>query len=154
MPGDWAAPLEGCAAEPEQNLAICLALVGGHRAPPPTLEPSVLISLSAGCCRFAPVCCLSAARPSRTQPPCLRQKREHSRNGTVAARVFSRSVSSNVIMLEVVEGFVFFLVFFSCRHRVRLGHRDLANFLRAVAEACSPQRFREENAVVRFISLS
>ncbi len=31
---------------------------------------------------------------------------------------------------------------------------DLANFLRAVAEACSPQRFREENAVVRFISLS
>ena len=37
---------------------------------------------------------------------------------------------------------------------VRLGHRDLANFLRAVAEACSPQRFREENAVVRFISLS
>ncbi len=32
--------------------------------------------------------------------------------------------------------------------------RDLANFLRAVAEACSPQRFREENAVVRFISLS
>ncbi len=34
------------------------------------------------------------------------------------------------------------------------GHRDLANFLRAVAEACSPQRFREENAVVRFISLS
>jgi hypothetical protein len=57
-------------------------------------------------------------------------------------------------MLEVVEGFVFFLVFFSCRHRVRLGHRDLANFLRAVAEACSPQRFREENAVVRFISLS
>ena len=45
-------------------------------------------------------------------------------------------------------------LFFSCRHRVRLGHRDLANFLRAVAEACSPQRFREENAVVRFISLS
>ena len=112
MPGDWAAPLEGCAAEPEKNVAICPALVGGHRAPPPTLEPSVLISLSAGCCRFAPVCCLSAARPSRTQPPCLRQKREHSRNGTVAARVFSRSVSSNVIMLEVVEGFVFFHVFF------------------------------------------
>ena len=59
-----------------------------------------------------------------------------------------------LILLKVVEGFVFFLVFFSCRHRVRLGHRDLANFLRAVAEACSPQRFREENAVVRFISLS
>ena len=37
---------------------------------------------------------------------------------------------------------------------VRLGHRDLASFLRAVAEACSPQRFREENAVVRFISRS
>ena len=37
-------------------------------------------------------------------------------------------------------------------------HRHLlirhANFLRAVAEACSPQRFREENAVVRFISRS
>ncbi len=50
-------------------------------------------------------------------------------------------------MLEVVEErFVFFLDFFSCRHRVRLGHRDLANFLRAVAEACTPQRFREENA--------
>ena len=60
----------------------------------------------------------------------------------------------DLILLKVVEGFVFFLVFFSCRHRVRLGHRDLANFLRAVAEACSPQRFREENAVVRFISLS
>ena len=59
-----------------------------------------------------------------------------------------------LILLKVVVGFVFFLVFFSCRHRVRLGHRDLANFLRAVAEACSPQRFREENAVVRFISLS
>ena len=43
-------------------------------------------------------------------------------------------------------------LFFSCRPRVRLGHRDLANnFLRAVAEACSPQRFREENAVVRFM---
>ena len=40
------------------------------------------------------------------------------------------------------------------RHRVRLGHGALANFLRAVAEACSPQRFREENALVRFISLS
>jgi hypothetical protein len=55
-------------------------------------------------------------------------------------------------------GFLFFpargLVFFSCRHRVRLGHRDLANFLRAVAEACSTQRFLEENAAVRFISLS
>ena len=38
------------------------------------------------------------------------------------------------------------------RHRVRLGHGALANFLCAVAEACSPQRFREENAVVRFIS--
>ena len=59
-----------------------------------------------------------------------------------------------LILLKVVVGFVFVLVFFSCRHRVRLGHRDLANFLRAVAEACSPQRFREENAVVRFISLS
>ena len=59
-----------------------------------------------------------------------------------------------LILLKVVVGFVFFLVFFSCRHRVRLGHRDLANFLRAVAEACSPQRFREENAVVRFISRS
>ena len=61
-----------------------------------------------------------------------------------------------LILLKVVrvEGFILFLVFFSCRHRVRLGHRDLANFLRAVAEACSPQRFREENAVVRFISLS
>ena len=46
------------------------------------------------------------------------------------------------------------LPFFSCRHRVRLGHRDLANVIRAVAEACSPQRFREENAVVGFISLS
>ena len=59
-------------------------------------------------------------------------------------------------MLEVGEGFVFkiFLDFFSRRQRVRLGHRDLANFLRAVAEACSPQRFREENAAVRFISLS
>jgi hypothetical protein len=32
--------------------------------------------------------------------------------------------------------------------------RPCPNFLRAVAEACSPQRFREENAVVRFISLS
>jgi hypothetical protein len=33
-------------------------------------------------------------------------------------------------------------------HRVRLGHRELqvASFLRAVAEALSPQRFREENA--------
>ncbi len=58
------------------------------------------------------------------------------------------------ILLRVVEGFVSSLSFFSCRHRVRLGHRDLASFLRAVAEACSPQRFREENAVVRFISLS
>ena len=57
-------------------------------------------------------------------------------------------------LLKVVVGFVFFLVFFSCRHRVRLGLRALANFLRAVAEACSPQRFREENAVVRFISRS
>jgi len=52
------------------------------------------------------------------------------------------------------RGVRFLPCFFSCRHRVRLGHRDLANFLRAVAEACSPQRFREENAVVRFISLS
>ena len=54
------------------------------------------------------------------------------------------------------RGFRFLPCFFSCRHRVRLGHRDLASFLRAVAEACSPQleRFREENAVVRFISLS
>ena len=59
-----------------------------------------------------------------------------------------------LILLKVVVGFVFFLVFFSCRHRVRLGHRDLANFLRAVAEACGPQHLREENAVVRFISLS
>ena len=59
-----------------------------------------------------------------------------------------------LILLKVVVGFVFSLVFFSYRHRVRLGHRDLASFLRAVAEACSPQRFREENAVVRFISLS
>ena len=59
-----------------------------------------------------------------------------------------------LILLKVVVGFVFFLDFCSCRHRVRLGHRDLANFLRAVAEACSPQRFREENAVVRYISLS
>ena len=59
-----------------------------------------------------------------------------------------------LILLKVVVGFVFVLVFFSCRHRVRFGHRALANFLRAVAEACSPQRFREENAVVRFISLS
>ncbi len=42
------------------------------------------------------------------------------------------------------------VVFFSCRHRVRLGHRDLASFLLAVAEAWSPQRFREENAVARF----
>ena len=58
-----------------------------------------------------------------------------------------------LILLKVVEGFVSSLSFFSCRHRVRLGHRDLANFLRAVAEACSPQRFREENAAVRFISL-
>ena len=52
------------------------------------------------------------------------------------------------------RGFHFIPCLFSCRHRVRLGHRDLANFLRAVAEACSPQRFREENAVVRYISLS
>ena len=59
-----------------------------------------------------------------------------------------------LILLRVVVGFVFFLVFFTCRHRVRLGHRDRANFLRAVAEACIPQRFREENAAVRFISLS
>jgi hypothetical protein len=61
--------------------------------------------------------------------------------------------ASVLIMLEVVEGFVFFLVFFSCRHRVRLGHRHgvilRALELRAVAEARSPQRFREENAVVR-----
>ena len=42
------------------------------------------------------------------------------------------------------------VVFYS--DRVRLGHRDLASFLRAVAEAFSPQRFREENAVVSFIS--
>ncbi len=93
------APLGGCAAEPEKNVAICVALVGGHRAPPPTLEPSVLSSLSAasGCCLLAPVCCLSAALPSRTHPPCLRQKKHHSMNasGTVAVRVFSRSVSSN-----------------------------------------------------------
>ena len=36
---------------------------------------------------------------------------------------------------------------FSCRRRVRFGPRALASFLRAVAEACSPQleRFREEN---------
>ncbi len=62
-------------------------------------------------------------------------------------------------MLEVDEGFVFFLDFF---FRAAIasgfqGHRDLANFLRGavqVAEAFSPQRFCEENAVVRFISLS
>ncbi len=38
---------------------------------------------------------------------------------------------------EVVEGFVFFLSrFFSCRHdRVRLGHRELTCFLRAVADS-------------------
>ena len=43
----------------------------------------------------------------------------------------------------------FFLDFFSCRYRVRLGHRALASFLRAIAraEACSPQRFREESCV-------
>jgi hypothetical protein len=52
------------------------------------------------------------------------------------------------------RGFRFLPCFFPCRHRVRLGHRDLASFLRAVTEACGPQRFREENAVVRFISLS
>jgi hypothetical protein len=52
------------------------------------------------------------------------------------------------------RGFRFFLVFFRAAIASGSGHRDLANFLRAVAEACSPQRFREENAVVRFISLS
>jgi hypothetical protein len=55
------------------------------------------------------------------------------------------------------RGFRFFLVFFfraAIASESGSGHRDLANFLRAVAEACSPQRFREENAVVRFISLS
>jgi hypothetical protein len=58
-------------------------------------------------------------------------------------------------MLEVVEGFVFCLDFFRAAIASGSGHRDdLASFLRAVAEACSPQRFREENAVVRFISLS
>jgi hypothetical protein len=60
-----------------------------------------------------------------------------------------------LILFEVIEGFVFFLTFLSCSHRVRLGHRDFfANFLFAVAEACSPQRLREENAVVRFASRS
>ncbi len=63
-------------------------------------------------------------------------------------------------------GFVFFLVFF--RAAIASGlvavtvitwHDDLAalaSFLRAVAEACSPQRFREpeENADVSFIPLS
>ena len=38
--------------------------------------------------------------------------------------------------------------------RSTLTVRALATFLRTVAEACSPQRFREENAVVRFISRS
>ena len=61
--------------------------------------------------------------------------------------------ASVLILIEVVEGSVFFLVFFVPPSRP-VGHRALANFLRAVAEACSPQRFREENAVVRFISLS
>ena len=41
-----------------------------------------------------------------------------------------------------------------CRNGGGTVSQALANFLRAVAEACSPQRFREENAVVRFISLS
>jgi hypothetical protein len=58
-----------------------------------------------------------------------------------------------LILLKVVECFRFLPCLFSCRHRARLGHRDLASFLRAVAEARSPQRFREENADVRFISL-
>ncbi len=58
-------------------------------------------------------------------------------------------------MLEVVEGFVFCLEFFRAAIASGSGHRDdLASFLRAVAEACSHQRFREENAIVRFISLS
>ncbi len=60
-------------------------------------------------------------------------------------------------MLEVVEGhgFVFFLVFFRAAIASGLVTVILRTFWsRAVAEACSPQRFREENAVVRFISLS
>ncbi len=40
-----------------------------------------------------------------------------------------------------------FLPLTSCRHRDRLGHSVLANFLHAVAEARSPQRLREENVV-------
>ena len=63
----------------------------------------------------------------------------------------ARIVLASVLILFEVFGGVRFLalpVTFSCRHRDRLasGHRVLVNFLRAVAEACSPQRLREENA--------
>ncbi len=60
-------------------------------------------------------------------------------------------------MLEVVEGFVFFLDFFRAAiasGSSSNGHRALASFLLAVAEARSPQRLREENAVARFTSRS
>ena len=54
-------------------------------------------------------------------------------------------------MLEVVEGFVFFLEFFRAAIASGLVTVHLRT-LRAVAEACSPQRFREENAAVKFVS--
>ncbi len=62
--------------------------------------------------------------------------------------------ASVLILLEVVEGFVFFLDPFRAAIASGLVTVHLRTFLRAVAEACSPQRFREENALVRFISLS
>ena len=37
--------------------------------------------------------------------------------------------------------------------RPRLGHRVLASFLRTVAEACSPQRLREESAREIYLTL-
>jgi hypothetical protein len=49
---------------------------------------------------------------------------------------------------------MFFLDFFRAAIASGLVTVHLRTFLRAVAEACSPQRFREENAAVRFISHS
>ena len=71
-----------------------------------------------------------------------------SRCSTSAVLVEFRSAASEVVfqqrlkpptsvlrvtLLEVGEGSVFFHDLFSRRHRVRFGHRALANFLRAVA---------------------
>jgi hypothetical protein len=56
--------------------------------------------------------------------------------------------ASVLIRFEAVVSFLPLSSFF-VPHRDRLGHRVLASFLQAVAEARSPQRSREESAAVR-----